>query len=260
MLRAHEVHEREVREAPARGGLPHEPPAAYGGEEREAQRRREGVLVVVGDDGGRVLVGALHARGHGAGDERGEQGLGLADGARDLAPASTEAMVPPMRQVDGRSDRKRTKGDDRGQVAPQVGPAREAEIDLAAKPQDVEDVVSARDEGHHRSVGEVVAGRPYEEQKGRHDAAAPEENGQRTQRKRHVNQESQPKRGQTPHHMRPARPRQPCATGTGRPAYATMAVPRLPITSWRRAMSITFLASTRVGTSMRRRSPALLTT
>lgn len=58
----------------------------------------------------------------------------------------------------------------------------------------------------------------------------------------------------------PTRPRQPRATGAGRPAYATMAVPRLPITSCSRAMSITFLASTRVGTSMRRRSPALLTT
>lgn len=81
---------------------------------------------------------------------------------------------------------------------------------------------------------------------------------------RSKNDTSTKSRGQNedrrPHHMQPARPRQPHATGTGRPAYATMAVPRLPITSWRRAMSITFLASTRVGTSMRRRSPALLTT
>lgn len=58
----------------------------------------------------------------------------------------------------------------------------------------------------------------------------------------------------------PSRPRQPHAARASQPAYATTAVPRLPITSWRRAMSITFLASTRVGTSMRRRSPALLTT
>ena len=81
---------------------------------------------------------------------------------------------------------------------------------------------------------------------------------------RSKNDTSTKSRGQNedrrPHHMQPARPRQPHATGASRPAYATMAVPRLPITSWRRAMSITFLASTRVGTSMRRRSPALLTT